>query len=162
MFRLFSQFHALIQNKFSSNIVHFQCDGGGEYLSSEFTEYLLNHGITRQISCPHTPQQNGIAERKHRHIVETALSMLHDTDLPMTLWTEAFHTAVYVINRLPLALLAGKSPFFLLNHEHPKYDELRVFGCICYVHVDSSLRNKLQARAIMCQFVGYADHYRGL
>nr|VVW53442.1 unnamed protein product [Nymphaea colorata] len=159
VFRLFTQFQALVRNKYSSNIVHFQCDGGGEFISNEFTEYLLDNGITRQISCSHTPQQNGIAERKHRHIVESALSMMHDTDLPMTLWTEAFHTAV--INRLPLALLDGKSLYFLLHQEQPRYEELRVFGCVCYVHVDVSLRNKFQDRAILCRFIAYAENYKG-
>ncbi|KAF3792618.1 Retrovirus-related Pol polyprotein from transposon TNT 1-94 [Nymphaea thermarum] len=79
----------------------------------------------------------------------------------MTLWTEAFHTVVHVINRLPLALLDGKSPHFLLHQEQPHYDELRVFGCVCYVHIDVSLRNKFQDRAVLCRFIGYAENYKG-
>ncbi|MFV0960700.1 hypothetical protein QML37_30245, partial [Klebsiella pneumoniae] len=66
VFKLFKQFHALVQNLFNSNITYFQCDGGGEYVSHDFTEYLKDHGITRNTSCPYTPQQNGVAERKHR------------------------------------------------------------------------------------------------
>jgi hypothetical protein len=113
------------------------------------------------MSCPHTPQQNGIAERKHRHIVESAMSMMHDSNLPVTLWAEAFHTAVYVINRLPMNILENKSPYFSLHCVHPNYHDLRVFGCVCYVHVDSSMRHKFQDKALQCRFVGYADDYKG-
>ena len=134
---------------------------GGEYISHDFSEYLKEHGITRNISCPHTPQQNGVAERKHRHIVETALSMMHTVGIPFSLWTEAFHTAVYVINRLPMTILEDNSPYFVLYNCHPSYEELHPFGCVCYVHIDHSLRNKFQDRAVQCKFLGYADDYKG-
>jgi hypothetical protein len=102
-----------------------------------------------------------VAERKHRHIVESALSMLHDTQIPLSLWTEAFHTAVYVINRLPMRLLNNLTPYFVLFGTQPQYSQLRVFGCVCYVHIDSSQRNKFQDKACRCKFVGYADEYKG-
>ncbi|CAN6469819.1 unnamed protein product [Victoria cruziana] len=113
------------------------------------------------MSCPYTPQQNGIAERKHRHIIETALSMMHDVDIPFSFWTEAFYTATYVINRLPMVLLNDKSPYFVLHGQHPAYYGLHPFGCICYVHIDSSQRHKFQDKAMRCKFLGYADGYKG-
>ena len=133
----------------------------GNSSSRDFISFLRNNGIGRRVSCPHTPQQNGIAERKHRHIVESAMSMLHDSNLPINLWTEAFHSAVHVINRLPMVVLENKSPYHCLFGAHPSYHDLRVFGCVCYVHIDRSLRNKFQDKAQKCRFVGYADDYKG-
>ncbi|WP_411028391.1 hypothetical protein, partial [Salmonella sp. s59033] len=64
-------------------------------------------------SCPYTPQQNGVAERKHKHIVESGLSMLYQSNLPSSCWCYAFNTATYLINRLPFSMLAFKSPWEL-------------------------------------------------
>ena len=161
VFGLFQKFHSFVQNHFSTNILNFQCDGGGEFSSSDFVNFLQHNGIKRRVSCPHTPQQNGIAERKHRHIVETAMSMMHGSNLPVSLWTEAFHSTVHVINRLPMSILENKSPYFSLFGIQPDYHELRVFGSVCYVHIDSSLRHKFQDKALKCRFIGYAEDYKG-
>lgn len=71
------------------------------------------------MSCPYTPQQNGRAERKHRHITETGLAMMFHSHIPATLWTHAFSSATYVINRLPSKLLDTKSPYELLFSSQP-------------------------------------------
>ncbi|RVX21294.1 Retrovirus-related Pol polyprotein from transposon RE1 [Vitis vinifera] len=65
--------------------------------------------------CPYTPSQNGIAERKHRHVTETGLTLMFHARVPLSLWVEAFSTAVFLINRLPSPSLAGKTPYELLN-----------------------------------------------
>jgi len=67
---IFLKFQALVQNQLQSKISIFQCDGGGEFTSKIFLNHLQEHGIQQYISCPYTPQQNGLAERKHRHITE--------------------------------------------------------------------------------------------
>ena len=161
VFLIFRHFHAYVKNQFSQNIQILQCDGGGEYSSKEFLDFLQNNGMHRRVSCPYTPQQNEIAERKHRHIVESAMSMIHGSNLPISLWTEAFHTATHVINRLPMPILENQSPYYVLFGVHPDYNELRVFGCTCYVHIDKSIRTKFQDKASICQFVGYADEHKG-
>lgn len=61
---------------------YFQSGGGDEYMSIVFKKYFDSHGIIHLISCPHTPQQNGIVERKHRHIIETVVTLLSTTSLP--------------------------------------------------------------------------------
>jgi transposase InsO family protein len=76
VFQVFVQFKSLVENQFSSSIKQFQCDGGGEYMSNQFKKFLVTHGILHRVSCPHTPQQNGVAERKHRHIMVMGLSLL--------------------------------------------------------------------------------------
>jgi transposase InsO family protein len=72
----FVKFKCLTENLFSLRIKQLQKDGGGEYSSSAFSKFLADHGIFHRTTCPHTSQQNGIAERKHRHIIETGLRLL--------------------------------------------------------------------------------------
>ncbi|KAL0391492.1 UNVERIFIED_CONTAM: hypothetical protein Slati_4534300 [Sesamum latifolium] len=69
-------------------------------MSADFFQYCDNNGIRRQMTCPNTPQQNGVAKRKLAHLISTSLSWLHDKNLPRELWAEAIRCACYVINRL--------------------------------------------------------------
>uniref|UniRef100_A0A2N9FA52 Uncharacterized protein n=1 Tax=Fagus sylvatica TaxID=28930 RepID=A0A2N9FA52_FAGSY len=82
-----------------------------------------------------TPEQNGVAERKHRHIVETGLTMLFHARLPKNLWIEAFMTAVYLINRLPSSTIAMATPFFKLHGVNPDYNSLKDIDA--YIHLPS-------------------------
>lgn len=79
------------------------------------------------MSCPHTSQQNGIAERKHRHIVETGLALLAQSSLPLYFWDEAFLTACYLINRMPTRTIGSVTPIKRLLNINPDYSFLRVF-----------------------------------
>jgi transposase InsO family protein len=76
-------------------------DGGGEYFSNEFTTYLKMHGIQRQFTCRYTPQQNGVAERKNKHIAEVARALMANKSMPHHYWAEAVATTVYIMNRCP-------------------------------------------------------------
>ncbi|CAL8153025.1 unnamed protein product [Prunus armeniaca] len=82
VFSKFLQFHALIQNQFNAAIKCFQSDGGSEFLSKAFTDFFASKGIVHRLSCPYTPQQNGLAKRKNRHIIETAITLLTAAALP--------------------------------------------------------------------------------
>jgi histone deacetylase 1/2 len=84
------------------------------------------------VSCPHTSQQNGVAERKHRHLVETGLALLAHSSLPLRFWDEAFLTACYLINHMPTPVLNKETPLFRLLHIQPNYEFLRIFGCACW------------------------------
>ena len=75
-------------------------DNGGEYTSKEFEALCKEAGIKRELTTPYNPQQNGVAERKNRTIMEAVKTMIHDQDLPRHLWVEAARTVVYVHNRL--------------------------------------------------------------
>ena len=96
VFNKFKEFKALIENHTENKIKTFQLDNGGEFTSNEFKELCKYLGIKRELSTPYNPQQNGVAERKNRMIMEAAREMLHDQDLPMHLWAEAIRTTVYV------------------------------------------------------------------
>ena len=103
VFNVFLHFKALVENQFRVKIKTLRTDGGGEYVNNSFKSFCLNHGIHHQLSCPYTPQQNGVAERKHKHIVESGLSMLYQSNLPSSYSCYAFSTAIYLINRLLLS-----------------------------------------------------------
>lgn len=96
--------------QFNTSRQVFRTDGGGEYLGNQFSDFLSQHGIVHKKSCPHTPK-NGVAERKHRHLVETTIALLHQSSLPLQYWFDALATAVFLINRLPSSVLEHKSPF---------------------------------------------------
>ena len=91
--------------------------------------------ISCRISCPHTHQQQGSVERKHRHLVETGLSLLASASMPLKFWDEAFLTTYFLINRLLPQSLKHKSPFEILFHTTPDYNFLKVFGYACWPHL---------------------------
>lgn len=90
-------------------------------MNSRVRGFITLHGIHHHLSRLYTPQQNGRAERKHRHISEIGFSMMFHAHAPASLWFDAFGTVVYVINMLPPSLLHDKSPFELLFRLAPKY-----------------------------------------
>ena len=92
---------------------------GGEYKA--FEPYLRNEGINIRYSCPYTHHQNKKAERKHRHLVETGLTLLAQADIPLKFWWEAFHNATYLINRISTPTLNHKTPFEALYSKKPSY-----------------------------------------
>ncbi len=121
-------------------------DGGGEYFSNEFNDYLKEHGIQRKYSCNYSPQQNGVAERKNRHIVEITRAMLNEKNLPNYFWVEVVATAVYIMNRTPTAAIHGMTPKEKFIGKKPNVSHLRVFGCIAYVHVPDEKKSKLDQK----------------
>ena len=115
----FLKFQNLVENQLERRIKIFQSDDGGEFQSIKFQNHLSNCGILQQVSCSKTLEQIGVAERKHRHIVEMGLTMLFHAKLPLSLWVGAFLTNVYLINRLPSMVLKMESPFFMLFKQYP-------------------------------------------
>lgn len=88
---------------------------------------LLPLSTIHRISCPHTPQQNGTAERKIRHITELGIFMLAHASMHFSYWDEAFLTSVHIINRLPSPSLNNQTPYELLFHTSPTYNHLSVW-----------------------------------
>lgn len=97
--QVFFDFLPFIQRLFNSKLLVLQTDGGGEF--TPVTSICKTFGIMHHFSCPHAHQQNGLVERKHRHIVEIGLAHLAPCTFPPRFWVEAFETAVYLINLLP-------------------------------------------------------------
>lgn len=158
-FPTFLKFKALVETQFNAKIKAIQTDGGGEY--APFTPFLTNLGIFHRLSCPITSEQNGRVERKHRHVVELGLSTMSLASVPFKYWTYAFHTAVYLINRLPTVIHSYKSPFELLYNKLPSYSLLKVFGCSCFPCLRPYNKHKLEYRSQECIFLGYSSQHKG-
>ncbi|RVW81044.1 Retrovirus-related Pol polyprotein from transposon TNT 1-94 [Vitis vinifera] len=129
--------------------------------------YLQNHGIIHISSCVDTPQQNGVAERKNRHLLEVARCLMFSSNVPNYFWGEAILTATYLINRMPSRVLTFQSPrqLFLKQfpHTHAASSDLplKVFGCTAFVHVYPQNRSKFAPRANKCIFLGYSPTQKG-
>lgn len=143
-----------MENQFSSKIKTLYSDNGGEYVG--LRKFLADHRIQHLTSPPHTPEHNGIAERRHRHIVETGMSLLTHAKMPIKYWSYAFMTAVYLINRMPTPNLEKRSPYQLLFNSSPNYTRLRIFGCLCYPWLRPYGANKFSPKSIPCVFLGYS------
>ncbi len=100
----------MVEKEKGVSIKCLRSDGGGEYFSNEFSEYLKEHGIQRKYSCSYSPQQNGVAERKNKHITEIPRAMLNEKNLPTYFWAEATTTAVYIMNQTPIAVVHAMTP----------------------------------------------------
>lgn len=152
----FIHFKEHVEKEFGLNIKCLRTDNGGEYMSDAFFTYCEEHGIQRQMTCPDTPQQNGVAERKlAQYLAAVCLSWLHEKHLPRELWAEAMQCACHVINRLPSWLGTEASPFEVVYSTKPNVSYFQVFGSHCYVHVPRGSRTKLDPKARKCVFVGY-------
>ncbi|KAG9454283.1 hypothetical protein H6P81_007187 [Aristolochia fimbriata] len=143
------EFSTMVHTQFSKSIKIFLSDSGGEYASHQFRALLKNHGTQHQLSCPYTPQQNGVAERKHRHILDTTRALLLSSLVPCVFWGESILTSVYIINRLPSPVLNNSTPFSSLYGASPDYSSLRVFGSTRFVLLPARERDKLSARSVV-------------
>jgi transposase InsO family protein len=162
---LFQKFNKMICTQYNVKVRVLRSDNGGEYLSSEFRQYLEAQGIVHQTTCPDTPQQNGVAERKNRHLLEVVRALLIEAHMPLSYWGEALTSAVYLINRIPSSTIDFQTPLQVFTEAviAPIVPNLtpRVFGCVAYVHLHKHQRSKLAPRALRCIFVGYAAHQKG-
>jgi hypothetical protein len=157
----FKKFKSMVELQSGFKVKCLRSDRGGEFTSSEFNNLCETEGIQRQLTMAYTPQQNGVVERKNRTVVEMAKAMLHEKNLPYHLWAEAVHTAVYLLNRCPTRALDNKTPFEAYSGRKPGLAHLKIFGCVCYVHIPSEVRQKLDAKSIKGVFVGYAVCEKG-
>ncbi|KAG7528438.1 Integrase catalytic core [Arabidopsis suecica] len=157
----FINFQNYVTNHFDAKIKILRTDNGGEYTSTKLKTHLEKCGILHQTSCPYNPQQNGVAERKNRHLMEVARAMLFEKHMPKRFWGDAVLTSCYLINRIPTRILNDQSPFQVLNNQSPNIDHLKVFGSVCFVFVPGDLRNKLEPKSTKCVFIGYSTTQKG-
>lgn len=157
---IFVEFQVHVQRLLDTKIKRVQSDWGGEYQKMN-NQFFRSLGIAHQVSCPHTHQQNGSAERQHRHIVETGLALLAHAGMPIKFWDEAFLTATYLINRMPTRVIDNLCPLERLFQAPPNYTMLRIFGCACWPHLRPYNRHKLSFRSKPCVFLGYSSLHKG-
>ena len=144
-----------MENESDMKVKTLRTDVGGEYVSTEFKEFLSHCGIRHEQTVPKTPEQNGVAERMNRTLVESVRSMLIDAKLPIAFWAEALSTAIYLRNRSPSKAVKDTTHFEVWRQKKPTATHLRVVGCKAYTHIPKDERGKLDKKAQMCTFVGF-------
>jgi transposase InsO family protein len=137
-------------------------DNAQEIIAGKLLKEVQRRGIKHQTTVPYTPQQNGIAERMNRTVVEMMRCILLQAKLPCEFWAEAVNTAVYLRNRSPTASLDGKTPYEAWTGEKPDLSHLRVIGCKVYSLIPEAKRSsKLHAKAICGILLGYGETTKG-
>jgi Integrase core domain/GAG-pre-integrase domain len=161
VFACFKDFHKGIQTQYGAVVKVLRSDNGTEYTNRAFGEYLSSQGIQHQTTCPYTPEQNEVAERKNRHLLEVTRSMMMSMNVPKHLWGQAVLTATYLINRMPSQVLDWKSPIEMLKGKNEDVIPLKTFGCVCFVQDNRPNVGKLDPKAVKCVFVGYSATQKG-
>lgn len=116
----------------------------------------MNINNNNIIEHPTSSQQNGVVERKYKHLLQVARRILFQAKLPKQFWGESILTATYLINRMPTPILDWKTPFEVLHNHSPDYTKLKVFGCLCLVTDTTPHKDKFSPRSHKCIFIGYA------
>lgn len=135
-------------------------DRGTEYVNSTLQNYLKKEGIKFQCTAGYAPEQNGIAERKNRTIMEAVRSMLAESGLPKSLWAEAADTANFTFNRM-VDRDTKKSPYEMIFKEKAREVKFHEFGVDAYAMIPYEKRRKLDDKAIKMKFVGYDESTKG-
>jgi transposase InsO family protein len=115
-------------------IKNLRTNRGGEFLSLDFINFLTHNGINHQLTMARALQQNGVAERRNRTIIECARCMANASNCPGFLWPEVVNAANHLINLSPTKANSGIPPNQLYHGISPKVDHLRIFGSLCYLH----------------------------
>uniref|UniRef100_A0A2N9F3Y6 Retrovirus-related Pol polyprotein from transposon TNT 1-94 n=1 Tax=Fagus sylvatica TaxID=28930 RepID=A0A2N9F3Y6_FAGSY len=165
----FKIFKAEVEKQCGKQIKIVRSDRGGEYYGrytedgqapGPFAKFLQEHGIVAQYTMPGSPDQNGVAERRNRTLLDMVRSMLSSSNLPKSLWAEALKTAVYILNRVPTKAVP-KTPFELWKGWKPSLRHMRVWGCPSEVRIYNPQEKKLDPRTISGYFIGYAERSKG-
>lgn len=159
-FEKFQEYHKYVETQLGKQVKALRSDGGGEYISTEFANYLKQHGIKRQVTIPHTPQQNGVAERRNRTLCEMSRCLLNESGLPLNFWKEAVACSTYLRNRVTQKMSEGITPYERWYGRAPEMGHLRVFGC-CVWYKPKSPKTKFEPRGAKGIFLGYATEAKG-
>eukprot|EP00253_Pinus_taeda_P025231 PITA_25231 len=159
-FEYFKQFRNMFEKQTGKHIKNLCSDQGGEYWKDELIKYFKDHEILQQFTVPHTPQWNGVMERKNRTLVECAKSMLKGKDISNGFWVEALNTLVYLKNMSPTKSLEFKTLYEELYGFKPVVKHLRVFGSKAFAHIPKEDKRKLNSKAIRYSFIGYCSQYK--
>nr|KAJ0217090.1 hypothetical protein LSAT_V11C300105640 [Lactuca sativa] len=132
-------------------------DHGTEFRNSTLEEFCDHKGIGQNFSAPRTPQQNGVAKRINRTLIEAGRTLMIHAGLPMSFWAEAVNTACFTQNRSLIHRIHKKTPYAMLKNRKPDVSFFHVFGCICYILNQLDPRSKLEPKADKGIFVGYSS-----
>ena len=161
VFERFKEWQAEVENFTGQRLKALRTDNGGEFTSNSFQAHLKACGTRHELTIPKTPEQNGVAERLNRMLVEATRAMLLDAKLPHKFWAEAISTATYLRNRSPTSAVEGTTPHQAWYGQKPRVEHMRVFGCVAYVHVPKDERGELDSKTNKCVLLGYGNVQKG-
>ncbi|GJY63278.1 putative ribonuclease H-like domain-containing protein [Tanacetum coccineum] len=154
--RILKTFIIEIENQLDHKVKIIRSENGTEFKNSVMNEFCEMKGIKREFSVARTPQQNGVAERKNRTLIEAARTMLVNSKLPTTFWAEAVNTACYVLNRVLVIKPHNKTPYELIRGRTPLIDFMKPFGCPVTILNTRDHLGKFDGKADEGFFVGYS------
>jgi transposase InsO family protein len=152
------EFVNVLENQMGAKVKAFRMDRGGNLWNKDMADFCAAKGIVHQRTNSYSPQENGMAERLNKTLVERARAMLENSGREF--WAEAVNTANSIRNKI-VSRIHGKTPIEVLTGEKPPISHLRVFGLECYVHVPSAERRKLDAASKKGVFLGYGPNTNG-
>ena len=157
-FEKFKEFKAEVENQLGKNIKALRSDRGGEYLSTEFGDFLKASGIISQLTPPSTPQHNGVSERRNRTLLDMVRSMMSYTDLSISFWGHAILTVVYLLNKVPSKSFSS-TPYEIWYGKQPSLNHIKIWGCPAFIKKLKT--DKLETRSVQGRFVGYPKESLG-
>ncbi|KAJ9544835.1 hypothetical protein OSB04_024542 [Centaurea solstitialis] len=132
-------------------------DHGTEFRNSTLETFFDQKGISQNFSSVRTPQQNGVAERRNRTLIEAARSMLSEANLATQFWAEAVNTACYTQNRSLIVKRFRRTPYELFRNRKPSIEHLHIFGCVCYILNNKDNLGKFDSKSDDGIFLGYSS-----
>jgi transposase InsO family protein len=150
----------MVENQLGKRIKCVRSDNGTEYLCNEFESYLEKHGIKHEMTVAYTPEQNGVAERRNRTLVEMARCMMIQSQVSPSFWAEAISTANYLTNRCPSRSINGQTPHKLWTGKDFSVKHFQIFGTKGYRLDKTPNKGKFDPRSKKCIFVGYSTERR--
>src|SRR5581483_9529917 len=146
-----------VENQLNLKVKIIRSDNGTEFKNFDLNSFCDSKGIEKQYSAPRTPQQNGVAERRNRTLIEVARTMLAESKLPITFWAEAVNTACYVQNRVLVIKTQGKTPYELFKKKKPFIGFLMPFGSPCTILNTKDHLGKFESKSDDGFLVGYSS-----
>lgn len=148
-------FIMLIENQYGSSVKIVRTNNGGECVNNHSKDLFASKGILHQRTCPYTPQQNDMVERKHEHLLEIDRALKIQSSMPDKYWGECVLTSCYILNLLLSSVLNFISPYKKLYGVTPSLSHLHIFGCL-FFGKNMNPQNKLLSRSIRSVILGYS------
>ncbi|GJT96626.1 retrovirus-related pol polyprotein from transposon TNT 1-94 [Tanacetum coccineum] len=149
-------FSKKIQNQLGCTIVLIRTDHGKEFDNEvQFGEFCNANGISQNFLAPRTPQSNGMVKRKNRTLQEMSRTMLNEQSLPQNFWCNTVDTSTYILTRILIRAILGKTPYELLRGKKPTLDYFRVFKSKCFILNTKYYLTKFDPKSYEGIFLGY-------
>lgn len=159
-FDYFKIFKKKVETETGKKIKCLKTDRGGEYTSTEFSDFCKKEGIQRQLTTAYTPQQNGVAERKNHTVMNMVRSMLSMRKVPKVFWAEAVNWTFHILNWCSTHSVKDVTPQEAWSKVKPNVEYFKVWGSVAHAHIPDQKRGKLDDKSIACILLGFSEESR--